>query len=338
MISSMIDWSIRNRFLVLVLTGFLTLSGIWVIYHTPLDAIPDLSDTQVIIYTKYPGQSPSVVEDQVTYPLTTALLAVPDAKVVRGYSFFNFSLVYIIFKDGTDLYWARDRVLEYLNYVSAQLPQGVSPQLGPDATGVGWVYQYALVDKSGAQSLQQLRSLQDWYLRYQLQTVPGIAEVASIGGYVKQYQVEVDPNKLADYGISLEQVRNAIKRSNSDVGGGLVDRAETEYMVRGLGYIKGVKDLREVCIGVDPGGRPVLLGQVADIHTGPELRRGVADLNGQGDVVGGIAVMRYGENALKVIKAFKKKLADLKSGLPKGVEIVTVYDRFHPHRTQHKIP
>ncbi|MGC8494345.1 MAG: efflux RND transporter permease subunit [Syntrophobacteraceae bacterium] len=327
MISSAIDWSVKNRLLVLILTGFLVVSGIWVIYHTPLDAIPDLSDTQVIIYTKYPGQSPGVVEDQVTYPLTTAMLAVPDARVVRGYSFFNFSLVYIIFKDGTDLYWARDRVLEYLNYVSAQLPRGVAPQLGPDATGVGWVYEYALVDKTGKYSLQQLRSMQDWYLRYQLQTVPGIAEVASIGGYVKQYQVEIDPNKLADYGISLEQVRKAIKDSNSDVGGGLVDRAETEYMVRGLGYIKGVNDLRKVTIGMSKDGTPVLLGQVAHIHIGPALRRGVADLNGEGDTVGGIAVMRYGENALQVIKNFKKKLNELKRGLPAGVQIVPVYDR-----------
>ncbi len=327
MISSAIDWSIKNRLLVLVLTAFLVFGGIWVIYHTPMDAIPDLSDTQVIIYTQYPGQSPGVVEDQVTYPLTTAMLSVPKVKVVRGYSNFDYSLVYVIFKGGTDLYWARTRVLEYLNYVRSQLPRGVSPQLGPDATGVGWVYEYALVDKSGTQSLQQLRSLQDWYLRYQLQTVPGIAEVASVGGYVKQYQVEVDPNKLAQYGISLERVKNAIKASNSDVGGGLVDRAETEYMVRGIGYIKKTSDLRKVCIGVGRDGTPILLGQVAHVQIGPAPRRGVADLNGQGDVVGGIAVMRSGENALKVIEAFKKKLAALKSGLPKGVKIVTVYDR-----------
>ena len=327
MISSAIDWSIRNRLLVLVLTGFLVLAGAWVIYHTPMDAIPDLSDTQVIIYTKYAGQSPSVVEDQVTYPLTTAMLSAPKVKVVRGYSNFDFSLVYVIFDDGTDLYWARSRVLEYLNYVRSQLPQAVSPQLGPDATGVGWVYEYALVDKSGKHSLQELRSLQDWYLRYQLQTVPGIAEVAPIGGFVKQYQVEVDPNKLAGYAISLEQVGNAIKRSNSDVGGGLVERAETEYMVRGRGYIRKVSDLGKVSIGVDPGGRPVLLGQVADIHLGPEPRRGLADLDGRGDVVGGIAVMRSDANALRVIEAFKQKLDELKSGLPKGVEIVPVYDR-----------
>ncbi len=327
MLSRIIDWSLKNRYLVLVLAALFIVAGVWVIYHTPVDAIPDLSDTEVIIYTKYAGQSPQVVEDQVTYPLTTAMLSVPKAEVVRGYSFFNFSLVYVIFKDGTDLYWARDRVLEYLNYVTPRLPRGVSPQLGPDATGVGWVYEYALVDKTGKHSLYQLRSLQDWYLRYQLQTVPGVAEVASIGGYVKQYQVEVDPNKLADYHISLEQVKKAIQQSNQDVGGSVVEMAETEYMVRGLGYIKNLDDLRKVPIGVDSGGRPVLLQQVANIHLGPELRRGLADLNGQGDVAGGVVVMRFGENALKTIEGVKAKLAELKKGLPKGVEIVPVYDR-----------
>ncbi|GKT07668.1 efflux RND transporter permease subunit [Desulforhabdus sp. TSK] len=327
MISSAIDWSIRNRYLVLVLTVLFVLTGIWVTYHTPLDAIPDLSDTQVIVYAKYPGQSPQVVEDQVTYALTTAMLSVPKAKVVRGYSFFNFSLVYVIFEDGTDLYWARSRVMEYLNYVSARLPSGVSAQLGPDATGVGWVYQYALVDKSGKHSLDELRSLQDWYLRYQLQTVPGVSEVASIGGYVKQYQIEVDPNKLAGYGISLSNVKRAVQRSNMDVGGGLVESSEMEYMVRGLGYVQGLNDLRKVVIGVDQGGIPVLLGQVANIHLGPELRRGVADLNGQGDVAGGVVVMRFGGNALETIKAVKQKLEDLKAGLPDGVQIVPVYDR-----------
>jgi copper/silver efflux system protein len=327
MISSTIDWSIKNRYLVLTLTGLFILGGTWIVLHTPVDAIPDLSDTQVIIYTQYPGQSPQVVEDQVTYPLTTAMLSVPKAKIVRGYSFFNFSLVYIIFEDGTDLYWARSRVLEYLNYVVAQLPKGVSPQLGPDATGVGWVYEYALVDKSGKNTLYELRALQDWFLRYQLQTVPGVSEVASIGGYVKQYQIEVDPNKLADYDISLAQIKNAVQRSNNDVGGRLVEQAETEYMVRGLGYLKGLEDLRKVTVGLDPGGRPVLLQQVASIHLGPELRRGLADLNGEGDVAGGIVVIRFGENALQVIKAVKAKLEDLKSGLPAGVEIVPVYDR-----------
>ncbi len=327
MLSRLIDWSLKNRYMVLLLTAFFIIAGIWVIYHTPVDAIPDLSDTEVIIYTKYPGQSPQVVEDQVTYPLTTAMLSVPKATVVRGYSFFNFSLVYVIFKDGTNLYWARTRVLEYLNYVTPQLPRGIAPQLGPDATGVGWIYEYALVDKTGKHNLYQLRSLQDWYLRYQLQTVPGVSEVASIGGYVKQYQVELDPNKLADYHISLEHVKHAIMQSNNDVGGRVVEMAETEYMVRGIGYIKSLDDLRKIPIGLDPGGRPVLLSQVANIHLGPELRRGLADLNGQGGVAGGIIVMRVGENALKTIEAVKAKLAALKKGLPKGVEIVPVYDR-----------
>ncbi len=327
MLSRIIDWSLKNRYLVLVLAALFIVAGVWVIYHTPVDAIPDLSDTEVIIYTKYAGQSPQVVEDQVTYPLTTAMLSVPKAEVVRGYSFFNFSLVYVIFKDGTNLYWARTRVLEYLNYVTPRLPRGVSPQLGPDATGVGWVYEYALVDKTGKHNLYQLRSLQDWYLRYQLQTVPGVAEVASIGGYVKQYQVEVDPNKLADYHISLEQVKHAIQHSNNDVGGSVVEMAETEYMVRGLGYIKSLDDLKKVPIGLDSGGRPVLLDQVANIHLGPELRRGLADLDGKGDVAGGVVVMRFGENALKTIEGVKAKLAELKKGLPAGIEIVPVYDR-----------
>ena len=327
MISSLIDWSVRNRHLVLVLTVLFIGLGAWVVRNTPLDAIPDLSDTQVIVYAQFPGQSPQVVEDQVTYPLTTAMLSVPKAKVVRGYSFFNFSLVYIIFEDGTDLYWARSRALEYLNYVMPQLPKGVNPQLGPDATGVGWVYEYALVDKSGKNSLHELRSLQDWHLRYQLQTVPGVSEVAAIGGCVKQYQVEVDPNKLADYGINLAQVKRAIQRSNKDVGGRVVEKSEVEYMVRGLGYIKGIEDLRKIAIGLAPGGFPVLLDQVANIHLGPELRRGLADLDGEGDVAGGVVVMRFGGNALEVIRAVKEKIEDLKGSLPEGVEIVPVYDR-----------
>jgi len=327
MIGRVIDWSIKNRYLVLILTGLFIAAGVIVMRNTPVDAIPDLSDTQVIVFTQYQGQSPQVVEDQVTYPLTTAMLAVPKATVVRGYSFFNFSLVYIIFKDGTDIYWARSRVLEYLNYVTPRLPAGVAPQLGPDATGVGWVYEYALVDRSGKHRLDELRSLQDWYLRYQLQTVPGVAEVASIGGYVKQYQIEIDPNKLAAYHISMNQVKHAIQRSNNDVGGRIVERAETEYMVRGLGYIKSLDDLRKIPIGLDPGGIPILLGQVAQVHLGPELRRGLADLNGEGDVAGGVVVMRFGENALKTINAVKAKLKELKKGLPPGVEIVEVYDR-----------
>jgi Cu(I)/Ag(I) efflux system membrane protein CusA/SilA len=325
MLERIIEWSINNRFLVILATAFLIVAGIIVLANTPVDAIPDLSDVQVIIYTEYPGQAPQVVEDQVTYPLTTAMLAVPYAKVVRGYSFFGYSFVYIIFEDGTDLYWARSRVLEYLNYVSKRLPQGVTPTLGPDATGVGWVYEYVL--KSDKLNLAQLRSIQDWYLRYELTSVPGVAEVASIGGYVKQYQVEIDPNKLLAYNIPLSKVKMAIQRSNNDVGGRLLEMAETEFMVRGLGYIKSVQDLENVPIGVDRNGTPVMLRQVANIHLGPELRRGIADWNGEGEVVGGIIVMRYGENALKTIHAVEKKLNELKKGLPEGVQIVPAYNR-----------
>ncbi len=327
MIQAIINASLRDRFLVLIATAILLAAGIWSARNTPLDAIPDLSDVQVIVFTEYPGQAPQVVEDQVTYPLTTAMLAVPNAKVVRGYSFFGFSFVYIIFEDGTDMYWARSRVLEYLNYVSSRLPEGTSPSLGPDATGVGWIYEYALVDRSGNHDLAQLRSLQDWYLRYPLQTVEGVAEVASVGGYVKQYQVEVDPNLLAAYNIPLAKVKHAIKRSNSDVGGKLVEMGETEYMVRGRGYIQSVDDLKVIPVGVDEHGTPIRLEDVANIQLGPELRRGVADLNGEGEVAAGVVIMRYGENALATIERVRAKLAELQKGLPEGVEIVPVYDR-----------
>jgi len=326
-IRSIIDASLRDKFQVIIATLIIVVAGIWALRNIPLDAIPDLSDVQVIVFTEYPGQAPQVIEDQVTYPLTTALLAVPGARVVRGYSFFGFSFVYIIFEDGTDLYWARSRVLEYLNYVRSRLPAGISPSLGPDATGVGWVYEYALVDHSGKYDLARLRSIQDWYLRYPLQTVPGVSEVASVGGFVKQYQVEVDPNVLLAYDIPLSRVRQAIQRSNQDVGGRLVEMAETEYMVRGLGYIRGIEDLRQIPVGVDATGTPIRLEDVANIHLGPELRRGVAELDGDGEVAGGVVVMRYGENALSTIRGVRKKLAELKKGLPAGVEIVTVYDR-----------
>jgi copper/silver efflux system protein len=329
MIGRIITASLRNRFLVFIATGLLVVAGIFAIRTIPLDAIPDLSDVQVIVFTKYPGQAPQVVEDQVTYPLTTAMLAVPKAKVVRGYSFFGLSFVYVIFKDGTDMYWARSRVLEYLNYAAKQLPPGVTPTLGPDATGVGWIYEYALVDRTGKHDLAQLRSIQDWYLRYGLQTVPGVSEVASIGGYVKQYQVEVDPNALAFYHIPISRVKRAIQRSNNDVGGRLVEMSESEFMVRALGYIKSIKDIENVPIGVDKNGTPLYVKDVAQVHLGPELRRGVADLNGQGEVAGGVVVMRYHENALKTIERVKQKLAALKAGLPPGVEIVPVYDRSH---------
>jgi len=286
MIRKIIELSIRNKFLVLLGTFFVIAAGVYAMLNTPLDAIPDLSDVQVIVFTEYPGQAPQVVEDQVTYPLTTAMLAVPFAKVVRGYSFFGYSFVYIIFEDGTDLYWARSRVLEYLNYVSKRLPSGVTPTLGPDATGVGWVYEYVLV--SERHDLSQLRSIQDWYLRYELTSLPGVAEVASIGGFVRQYQVIVDPNQLAAYGISLQKVKMAVQRSNNDVGGRVVEMAETEYMVRGLGYIKSLKDLEDIPLGADSRGTPIYLRNVASVRIGPDLRRGLADLNGQGEVVGGI--------------------------------------------------
>ncbi|MCO6439915.1 MAG: efflux RND transporter permease subunit [Nitrococcus mobilis] len=327
MIKRIIEASLQNKFLVLIAAVLVVAIGLWTLKNTPLDAIPDLSDVQVIVFTDYPGQAPQVVEDQITYPLTTAMLAVPHAKVVRGYSFFGLSFVYIIFEDGTDMYWARSRVLEYLNYVRGRLPAGVNPSLGPDATGVGWVYEYALVDHSGKHDLAQLRTIQDWYLRYPLQTVPGVAEVASIGGYVKQYQVEVDPNALLAYNIPLSKVKHAIKRSNQDVGGRLVEMAETEYMVRGLGYIQSVEDINHIPVGVDKQGTPIRLQDVAHVHLGPELRRGVAELNGEGEVAGGVVVMRYGENALATIQRVRAKLEELKQGLPEGVEIVPVYDR-----------
>ncbi|NOZ86570.1 MAG: efflux RND transporter permease subunit [Deltaproteobacteria bacterium] len=326
MISKVIEASVKNRIIVLFLTGVLTAVGVWAMMETPVDAIPDLSDVQVIVYTEYPGQAPQVVEDQVTYPLTTAMLSVPYARTVRGYSFFGISMVYIIFEDGTDLYWARSRVLEYLNFVQGRLPNGVTPQLGPDATGVGWVYMYALT--SDRHDLAQLRSIQDWYLRYELMSLPGVAEVASAGGFVKQYQIEVDPEKLRAYGISLKKVNQAIKRSNVEVGGRLLEMGEREYMVRGKGYIRSIDDLKAVPVAVDPGtGTPVLLSQVANIHLGPDIRRGVIDLNGEGEVVAGIVVIRFGENALKVIERVKKRLEELKPGLPEGVEIHTAYDR-----------
>ena len=325
MIEKVIEWSINNRFIVVLATAFLVVAGLVALATTPLDAIPDLSDVQVIIQTDYPGQAPQVVEDQVTYPLTTAMLSVPFAKVVRGYSFFGISFVYIIFEDGTDMYWARSRVLEYLSFVSSRLPAGATPRLGPDATGVGWVYEYTV--ESDRHDLQQLRSIQDWYLRYQLMSVPGVAEVASIGGFVKQYQVEVDPNKLVAYNIPLNKVKQAIRRSNSDVGGSLIEMAETEFMIRGLGYIQSIDDLKKVPLGVDENGTPILLRNVANIHIGPELRRGLAERDGIGEVVGGIIIMRYGENALEVIRKTREKMEELKAGLPEGVVILPAYDR-----------
>ncbi len=325
MLEKIIEWSIRNKFMVVLMTAFLVIGGLYALKNTPLDAIPDLSDVQVIVFTEYPGQAPQVVEDQVTYPLTTQMLAVPEAKTVRGFSFFGLSFVYIIFEDGTDLYWARSRVLEYLNYAAGRLPKGVSPSLGPDATGVGWIYEYVL--ESDRHDLQQLRSIQDWFLRYELTAVKGVSEVASIGGYVKQYQIEVDPQRLLAYHLTIPQIRKAVQRSNNDVGGRLVEMAETEFMVRGLGYIKSPKDLEQVVVGTDKRGTPILLRDLARVSIGPELRRGIAEVDGVGEAVGGIVVMRFGENALQTIENVKEKLKQLETGLPEGVKIVPVYDR-----------
>ncbi|MFM4710545.1 efflux RND transporter permease subunit [Aeromonas veronii] len=327
MIPSIIRWSVGNRFLVLLLTLMLTAWGLWSVKQTPVDALPDLSDVQVIIKTSYPGQAPQVVEDQVTYPLTTAMLAVPGATTVRGYSFFGDSFVYVLFDDSTDLYWARARVLEYLSQVAPNLPASARPQLGPDATGVGWVYQYALVDKTGKHDLSQLTSLQNWFLKYELQTVEGVSEVATVGGMVRQYQVRVDPDKLRAYGIPLSLIETAIKQGNQETGASVIEMAEAEYMVRSNGYLKSVKDLKQIPLGTTVRGAPLLLGDVADVVTGPQMRRGIAELNGEGEVVGGIIVMRYGENAQHTIDGVKARLAELKSSLPEGVEIVTVYDR-----------
>jgi Cu(I)/Ag(I) efflux system membrane protein CusA/SilA len=325
MFARIIEWSIANKFLVLLTTAFLIAAGIYSLLQTPLDAIPDLSDVQVIVYTEYPGQAPQIVEDQVTYPLTTQMLAVPYAKVVRGYSFFGFSFVYIIFEDGTDMYWARSRVLEYLNYVSGRLPRGVTPTLGPDATGVGWAFMYAL--KSDSLDLAQLRSIQDWYLKYGLTSVPGVSEVASVGGFVRQYQITVDPNRLRAYDIPLSRIRMAVQRSNNDVGGRVLEVSEKEFMIRGLGYIKSLDDIEKISLGVDGNGTPILLRDLATVQYGPDIRRGIAEWNGEGEVVGGIVIVRYGANALQVIQDTKAKLADLKKGLPAGVQIAIAYDR-----------
>ncbi len=327
MIAALIRWSIQNRLLVLVASILLTAWGIFAIRETPVDALPDLSDVQVIIKTTFPGQAPKVVEDQVTYPLTTAMLAVPKAVTVRGYSFFGDSYVYVIFEDGTDLYWARSRVLEYLSQVAGNLPQNARSSLGPDATGVGWVYEYALVDRSGKHDLSQLRSLQDWFLKYELQTVAGVSEVATIGGMVRQYQVVVDPDKLRAFGIPLSRLKMAIQQGNQETGGSVIEMGEAEYMVRATGYLHGIEDLEAIPLGVNDQGTPVLLEDVAEIRIGPQMRRGIADLDGEGEVVGAVIVMRWGENALKTIDAVKEKLAQLEAGLPEGVEIVTTYDR-----------
>ena len=327
MIAAIIRWSVSNRFFVLLATLIIIGGGLFTLKNTPIDALPDLSDVQVIIKTSYPGQAPQVVEDQVTYPLTTAMLSVPGAKTVRGYSFFGDSYVYIIFDDSTDLYWARSRVLEYLSQVAPNLPENARPQLGPDATGVGWVYLYALVDRTGKNDISQLRSLQDWFLKYELQTVPGVSEVSALGGMVKQYQVKVDPEKLRAYGIPLSHIQTAIKRGNQEVGASVIEMSEAEYMVRATGYISSKQDIETIPLGVNENGTPLLVRDIADVQLGPQMRRGIAELNGEGETVGGIVVMRFGENAQTTINGVKAKLDDLKKGLPDGVEIVTVYDR-----------
>jgi Cu(I)/Ag(I) efflux system membrane protein CusA/SilA len=327
MIESIIRWSVGNRFFVLIGTVMLVAIGLYSLKNTPVDALPDLSDVQVIIKTTFPGQAPQVVEDQVTYPLTTAMLSVPGAETVRGYSFFGDSYVYVIFDEKTDLYWARSRVLEYLSQVAPSLPANARPQLGPDATGVGWVYIYALVDRTGQHDISQLRSLQDWFLKYELQTVPGVSEVTSIGGMVQQYQVNVNPDKLRAFNIPLSHIQMAIKRGNQEIGASVVEMAEAEYMVRATGYLKNIKDLETIPLGVNQNGTPLLLKDVADIRRGPQMRRGIAELNGEGETVGGIIVMRFGENAQKTIDGAKTRLEELKKSLPEGVEIVTVYDR-----------
>ncbi|AOH87119.1 cation transporter (plasmid) [Sphingomonas panacis] len=327
MIARLIRWSVANRLFVILGALALLAAGLVALRSTPIDALPDLSDTQVIIRTSWPGQAPQIVENQITYPLTTTMLSVPGAKTVRGYSFFGDSFVYVIFEDGTDLYWARSRVLEYLNQVQGRLPQGATAALGPDATGVGWVYEYALVDRSGRHDLSQLRSLQDWFLRYELKTVPGVAEVASIGGMVKQYQVLLDPVKLAAYGVTHAQAVDAIQKANQEAGGSVLEMAEAEYMVRASGYLKTLDDFRAIPLRAAAGGVPVTLGDVATIQTGPEMRRGIAELNGEGEVAGGVVILRSGKNAQETIAAVKDKLATLKASLPSGVEVVTTYDR-----------
>ncbi|MCH7760943.1 efflux RND transporter permease subunit [candidate division TA06 bacterium] len=328
MIEKVIEWSVKNRFFVFLGTVSAIALGLWSLYNIPLDAIPDLSDVQVIVFTEWPGRSPDLMEDQITYPIVTSMIAAPKVSVVRGYSFFGLSFVYVIFEDGTDIYWARSRILEYLSKITGNLPPGVNPVLGPDATGVGWVFEYALIDTSGQHDLAELRTFQDWYLRYWLESVPGVSEVASVGGFVKQYQVNIDPDALAAYNIPLKHVIMSIQRSNNDVGGRVIEMAETEYMVRGRGYIKSLEDVENVPIGLNPNtGTPVLVKDIARVQFGPDMRRGAAEFNGMGEVVGGIVVMRYGENALKVIDRIKAKLEEVKPAFPPGVEIVTTYDR-----------
>ena len=327
MVERIIEFSARNRFIVFLLVFSFSAVGLWAMWQTPIDALPDISDTQVIVYTTWPGRSPDLVEDQITYPIITALLSAPKVTVVRGFSDFGYSYVYILFKDGTDIYWARSRILERLNQLSGRMPEGVTPQLGPDATGVGWVFQYALIDESGQHDLAALRSFQDWYLRYWLRAVEGVAEVASIGGFVRQYQVNLDPTKVSAYRLSLPSIVETIRQSNNDVGGRVVEFSGIEYVVRGRGYIKKVEDIEKIAVAVNENGTPILLRDVATVRLGPDMRRGLAELDGQGEVAGGIVVMRFGDNALTVIERVKAKLKELEPSMPKGVKVVPVYDR-----------
>src|SRR5213596_3487479 len=327
MIERITDWCASNRFLVFTGTVVLTLWGIWAMTRTPLDAVPDISDVQVIVSTEWMGRSPDLIEDQITYPIVSALISTPRVKAVRGFTDFGISYVYVIFQDGTDIYWARSRVVEYLQGIRGQLPEGTNPAIGPDATGVGWVFEYALVDETGQHNLAELRGLQDWYLRYWLASVPGVAEVASLGGFVKQYQVNVDPNKLAAYNVGIRDVVSAIKASNNDVEGRLLEFSGREYMVRGRGYLKSIDDIENVSLGADPRGTPIRVRDVANVRLGPDIRRGAAELDGKGEVVGGIIVMRFGENALRVIDQVKAKLREVQSSMPPGVKIVPTYDR-----------
>src|ERR1041385_6137779 len=326
LLERIIESSARNQFLIIILTIFGIAGGIGALLRTPLDAIPDLSDVQVIVYTDWEGRSPDLVEDQITYPISTVFIAAPKVKFVRGESMFGKSFIYVIFQDGTDIYWARSRVIEYLNSVRGSLPEGVNPVIGPDATGVGWIYEYALVDGSGKHDLAQLRSIQDWNLRYALSSVKGVAEVAPVGGFVKQYQVDLDPNALIAYNIPLSEVVNSIKMSNADVGGKVFEVATTEYYIRGRGYIKKIEDIENIVLKVE-NGTPVYLKNVGNVHLGADIRRGVAELDGRGETVGGIVVMRYGENALNVIDGVKKKIEEIKPSLPEGVRIIPTYDR-----------
>src|SRR5579885_459877 len=327
MIEKTIEYFSRNRFIVFLIVSFLTVWGLWALKRVPLDAIPDLSDVQVIVFAEWPGRSPDLVEDQITYPIVSTLLSAPKVTSVRGQSMFGFSFVYVLFEDGTDIYWARSRVLEYMNGIQGKLPEGVTPIIGPDATGVGWVFQYALVDETGRHNLAELRSFNDWYLRYWLRSVPGVAEVESLGGFVKQYQINVDPNRLLAYNIPLKTVINSVRMSNNDVGGRVVEATGREYIVRGMGYIKSLDDIKNIVVSVDRKGTPVLIKDIADVRLGPDIRRGVAELNGNEEVVGGVVVMRYGGNALNVINAVKQKLKEVESGFPEGVKIVITYDR-----------